>query len=1075
MSKSFQRLVERLVKNGVMTEQDVTICTAYMEEMAANGTTISFTEAAVDIGIASADDILQASRELREGLDTDLPVKAVRFDGEAPDPRASDGAADTTAEGGNSARPESSGSVAIRGTGDSGGLEARLHEQERTIESLQLKLKKTSEFAANAERNRLRVVTELESHRGTSASAERIAVNLKELSAKLKQKDEEVFALETANANLIRQLKSVRSEFSEKEAIINDLREENAGVSEIREKYNVKIRELHEHIDKLTEERDKISEKFARACQIGSRSKREAADAKNALDRYRKFLTEQFGADGIAEVAAAVGDIKAARDKFAAEAEKLRTVHRKADKTEYVNRLKDELSASEADRAKVRQESDNLRKANEIATGRMVELEKMVELLRGENEALKSAPAEPDDAEEKIRAVVAARTEVLEAEKKQLLVRIADAESERVRLEKENLSLHGRLDLLQEAAAARAEARGVSATAEVRAENVERLPLGDGRDVEQWLDRRFGARQRTGLGRTVNWIGKAAAVVAMAAALVFVKQHFFDGRVAERHDIKLPYASGAGTEKSRNTEKTAVEIKKIETPPAPPSGNLLDGLTDPSALEAEAKKRVARREYDLAVYAYLKALEMVPGSEDLALGLANVYMLNGDYERGIGFVEDFIRRQRRTLNLEKAAAELCRLGGQKTREIEHLAAAYRLMPSDRAFGLATADLALKNRQVHLAGEIAALVGPLPFDDKTRNETLLSVFNGTGNERMAADMVTAMLAARPDDRMLRELANDSLDKYRRKNWAYSYGQGLLNVVPRDARLRIRLASILVENSRIEEALNVLKEGAAQSDAPDSVEIARAEILAGAGETEKALRIYETLDENDRATPEILRKLVDLYALRGDLNLARITCHRVLRSEPEALDVELRLGNIQQRLGLLDEAEKTYRAALTRQERNPDALAALGGILMEKRQFAEAQGVFEQAIGIDPKNVTALSGLAEIMRKNGAHREAVETYRRAIAAGAKDIAVRRNFGVELAAAGLADESEKVLLEVIEENPYDAVAYYWAAYAIYLQDDPKKMKTARAYCEKAAQLGYRKPAVDLAKKIDQKVSDN
>lgn len=100
------------------------------------------------------------------------------------------------------------------------------------------------------------------------------------------------------------------------------------------------------------------------------------------------------------------------------------------------------------------------------------------------------------------------------------------------------------------------------------------------------------------------------------------------------------------------------------------------------------------------------------------------------------------------------------------------------------------------------------------------------------------------------------------------------------------------------------------------------------------------IAELLTEDADASEADLRRALELYA-------------RALEVEPNISGPRLSAARVQRRLGLLDEAEDSYRTVLGTNPDSREALVGLGMLLVERKQFEAAVPVLVRALEVGTK--------------------------------------------------------------------------------------------------------------------------
>ncbi len=131
---------------------------------------------------------------------------------------------------------------------------------------------------------------------------------------------------------------------------------------------------------------------------------------------------------------------------------------------------------------------------------------------------------------------------------------------------------------------------------------------------------------------------------------------------------------------------------------------------------------------------------------------------------------------------------------------------------------------------------------------------------------------------------------------------------------------------------------------------------------AGEIDAALASFATAERMGAAQPDAEARLAGLFLQAGDLVAARHWFARALAAGvAEPYRVLVPLGDVQMRLGLLDEARQTLDAAIAERATAP-VLVARGHVAEELGEIDEAIGLYRRAVAADPGNVIASNNLA-----------------------------------------------------------------------------------------------------------------
>ncbi len=113
---------------------------------------------------------------------------------------------------------------------------------------------------------------------------------------------------------------------------------------------------------------------------------------------------------------------------------------------------------------------------------------------------------------------------------------------------------------------------------------------------------------------------------------------------------------------------------------------------------------------------------------------------------------------------------------------------------------------------------------------------------------------------------------------------------------------------------------------------------------------AINEYEKVIELGRATPEILKKLINYYEQAQQYDKAASHYRRLILLTPIDSNTRYRLGIILQKLGDWDGAKRAFIEATLADDKNWDAYVALGQIYEEQGNYDEALSAYKRAENI-----------------------------------------------------------------------------------------------------------------------------
>ncbi|MDP1570682.1 MAG: tetratricopeptide repeat protein [Vicinamibacterales bacterium] len=212
--------------------------------------------------------------------------------------------------------------------------------------------------------------------------------------------------------------------------------------------------------------------------------------------------------------------------------------------------------------------------------------------------------------------------------------------------------------------------------------------------------------------------------------------------------------------------------------------------------------------------------------------------------------------------------------------------------------------------------------------------------------------------------------------------------------------------------------------------------RAQALVRGGRADDGLAIMEDLAASRPGDRDALFALVDAYteAKRFDAAVARLD--QAIAAAPDVIDFHFKLGAVQESAGRVPEAERAFRAVLTRDPLHAPALNYLGYMLADRGlRLPEALALIERALVVDPENPSYLDSLGWTLFKMGRVQEAEAPLRKAAAVMTDSSVVQDHLGdllarrrqwaaaVEAWERALAGDRESVDVAAIERKIRDA----------------------------------------------------
>jgi tetratricopeptide (TPR) repeat protein len=133
--------------------------------------------------------------------------------------------------------------------------------------------------------------------------------------------------------------------------------------------------------------------------------------------------------------------------------------------------------------------------------------------------------------------------------------------------------------------------------------------------------------------------------------------------------------------------------------------------------------------------------------------------------------------------------------------------------------------------------------------------------------------------------------------------------------------------------------------------------------------------EAVDDNG----DIHLRIGEIYEERGDLDEALRSYGSAIRSGLDNSVIHYRIGRVQEMLGNREAAKKSYAAAGAMDRNSVRALERLGTMQFEDGEYAAARKNLDSALAADPFDVPALLSRARLYVKEGNKEKAVPIYR------------------------------------------------------------------------------------------------
>lgn len=193
-------------------------------------------------------------------------------------------------------------------------------------------------------------------------------------------------------------------------------------------------------------------------------------------------------------------------------------------------------------------------------------------------------------------------------------------------------------------------------------------------------------------------------------------------------------------------------------------------------------------------------------------------------------------------------------------------------------------------------------------------------------------------------------------------------------------------------------------------------------------ENRAKAAEILEKGIIANPKNISfhaTLAQLYVEKNEPEKAAKLMQDIIRLEPKVLQHRVALAAFYARLNQVDKAEKTLRDAILEDPKDGDRYLLLADLLASRKGRSEAESELLTAIKNNPKIYKIRFGLAKLYEQAGELEKAATMFRDVIEADGKSpdgLRARDSLALLLLKQGRMDEPEKLIDEVLKENPQD-----------------------------------------------------
>jgi protein O-GlcNAc transferase len=451
-----------------------------------------------------------------------------------------------------------------------------------------------------------------------------------------------------------------------------------------------------------------------------------------------------------------------------------------------------------------------------------------------------------------------------------------------------------------------------------------------------------------------------------------------------------------------------------------------------------------------AIENYQKALEFNPKDAEIHQKLAEVYVLQGEFDRAIAQCNLAIKFQ------------------------PNFAAAY-LTGGNALHAQDKLEMAIK-------AYLQALEIQPQFAEANAN--LGSMYYKLGQLAQAGNYYEKALAINPSLCSVNLMLSSVLEQQGNLDGAIACCQKVLQLQPKNTSAADKLSS-LTSQKQLATADSNFIELETESDAPQPVSVNKdegyglqpssinlppaptAENLntpftnpAAVSEQVTSLNVPDSTQTANFQEVEQYKKLAENFLVKGKIKEAIAQCHQALKIRPDFIHAYVTLGNALQAGGKIEAAIRSYSQALKLQPNFAEVRANIGSMYFKMGRLSEAIAHYQQAIALSPDLAGAHWNLGKVYHKHGNVEAAIACFQRTSELNPQLVGAdfHFNLGNRLFGQGKRDEAIESYQKAIAIKPDWAEAYANIGSARSQQGN---LDAAIAYYQKAAVL---KPELEV-----------
>jgi tetratricopeptide (TPR) repeat protein/HEAT repeat protein len=430
------------------------------------------------------------------------------------------------------------------------------------------------------------------------------------------------------------------------------------------------------------------------------------------------------------------------------------------------------------------------------------------------------------------------------------------------------------------------------------------------------------------------------------------------------------------------------------------------------------------------------------GRYNAEVALAGLYKLEGRYEQAVQSYEHAIKEQPTRSVAVVALAQLHTDRGDKARARQRFEQALPLLSAeaDKEQTLRTLlQLALDTKDYGAAKNFhRQLVQRAKGSFFVRAELGRELMLRSEYERAVAEYREVLKAATGDNRVLAPALRDlgsALAKLGKRDEALKYLEQALRAAGGQAGVRREVLELVVEVHRTDNKLRAL---IANLEKQAALDPDRLRVLAGlyeeTGQVQRALETYRKALVRDGKDLETRLKIVQLLQLQGELDQAIAEYQALIRAAPTNPDFVFQLAEALIQRGDRETALKELRKLEARSGNDEETLAALVDFYeraLEKTRAREVLQRLAQSGAQDPRHLVELG---DRHWQDGDKKKAIQTWQRIRTVVPDRALAEYTLGEAYLEHDMAKEALEALREAVKLGP--TKAKYRKAYALALE---------------------------------------